>query len=45
MLSDAFGLVFTANHEAGDVLQEEKRDASLAGEFNEVRALLRAFGE
>jgi hypothetical protein len=45
VLGDAAGFVFAADHEAGDVLQEEERNAALAGELDEVRALLRAFGE
>src|SRR5204862_8357921 len=32
-------------HEAGDVLQEDERDAALARELDEVRALLRRLGE
>ena len=42
---DAAGLVLLADHEAGDVLQEDERDAPLARELDEVRALLRALGE
>ena len=33
------------DHEAGDVLQEEKRDVALARELDEMRALERAFAE
>ena len=33
------GFVFAADHEAGDVLQENKRDLPLAGQFDEVGAL------
>jgi hypothetical protein len=40
-----FGLVFAADHEAGNVLEEQQRNAPLAGQFDEVRALLRAFAE
>ena len=42
---DAAGLVLRADHEAGDVLQEDERDAPLAAELDEVRALLRRLGE
>src|SRR5712675_789544 len=45
VLGDAARLVFFPHHEAGDVLQEEKRDAALAGELDEVRALQRRFGK
>ena len=45
VLGDALGLVLAADHEAGDVLQEQQRDAALAGELDEMRALLRALGE
>jgi hypothetical protein len=31
-----------ADHEAGDVLQKEDRDAALLAKLNEMRALLRA---
>ena len=37
------GLVFPADHEAGDVLQEQQRDAALAAQLDEMRALERAF--
>src|SRR6185295_1422025 len=36
---------FLADHETGDVLEEDERDAALAGELDEVRALERALGE
>ena len=42
---DAAGLVLLADHEAGDVLQEDERHAPLAAELDEVRALLRRLGE
>src|SRR5690606_20626096 len=45
VLGDAAGLIFAPDHEAGDVLQEEKRDLALAAELNEVRALQRRFRE
>ena len=43
MLGDAFRLVFAADHEARDILEEQQRDAPLAGELDEMRPLLRAF--
>jgi len=43
--SDAASLVLDADHEAGDVLEEDERDPSLAAELDEVRALLRGLGE
>src|SRR5688572_12305556 len=45
VLGDAAAFVLAAHHEAGDVLQEEERDAALAGELDEVRALERGLGE
>ena len=45
MLGDALRLIFAADHEAGDILEEEQRDAPLAGQLDEMRALDRAFGE
>ncbi|MNN06427.1 hypothetical protein D3C81_1192170 [compost metagenome] len=45
MLGDAAGFVLLADHETGDVLQEQQRDATLAGQFDEVRAFLRRFRE
>ena len=45
VLGDAAGLVLLADHEAGDVLEEDERDAALAGELDEVRPLQRALGE
>ncbi len=44
-LGDAAGLVFLADHEAGDVLQEDQRDFALAAQLDEMRALQRAFGK
>ena len=38
-------LVLLADHEARDVLEEDERDAPLARELDEVRALLRGLGE
>src|SRR4029077_1536626 len=38
--SDPTGLVLLADHEPGDVLQEEERHLALARELDEVRALL-----
>jgi hypothetical protein len=45
VLGDAAGLVAATDHEAGDVLQEDQRDAALAGELDEVRPFQRALGE
>ncbi len=45
MLGNAFRLVFPADHEARDVLQEKERNAPLAGELDEMRALERTFGK
>ena len=45
VLGDAAGLVLLADHEAGDVLQEQQRDAALARELDEMRALERALAE
>ncbi len=42
---NAAGFVFLADHEAGDVLQEQQRDVSLAAQFDEMRSLQRAFAE
>jgi hypothetical protein len=38
-------LVLLPDHEAGDVLEEDERDAALAGELDEVRSLLRRLRE
>ncbi len=38
-------LVLLADHEAGDVLQEQQRDLALRAQLDEVRALERAFGK
>ncbi len=43
VLGDAAGLIFAADHEAGDVLQEHQGNLALAGQFDEVGALERAF--
>ena len=45
VLGDAAVLVALADDEAGDVLQEEQRDAALAAELDEVRRLERRLGE
>jgi hypothetical protein len=45
VLGDAAGLVFAADHEARDVLQEQQRDVALARQLDEVRALERALAE
>src|SRR3712207_7711945 len=39
VLGDAAGLVVAADHEAGDVLQEQQRDRPLVAQLDEVRAL------
>ncbi len=45
MLGDAAALGLGADHEAGDVLQEQQRDVALVAQLDEVRALDRGFGE
>jgi hypothetical protein len=40
VLGDAAVLVLAADHEAGDVLQEDQRDAALGAQLDEVGALL-----
>src|SRR5947207_2626768 len=45
MPRDAFVLVFFSDHEPGDVLQEYQWHAPLAGQLDEVCALLRGLGE
>ena len=45
VLGDAAGLVVAADHEAGDVLQEQQRDAALVAQLDEVRALERRLAE
>ena len=45
VLGDAAFLVLLADHKAGDVLQEQQRNAALAGQFDKVRALLRGLGK
>ena len=45
VLGDPAGFVFRADHEAGDVLQEDQRDAALVGQLDEVGGFLGAFGE
>ena len=44
-LGDAAGLGIPSDHEAGDVLQEQQRDAALVAQLDEVRALLRRLAE
>jgi hypothetical protein len=39
MFGDTFMLIFFTNHKASDILQENKRNFSLAAEFNEVSTL------
>src|SRR3546814_20195355 len=45
MFGDALGFIFAADHEAADVLEEEQGDAALLRQFDEMRALDRAFAE
>ena len=45
VLDDAALLVALADHEAGDVLQEQERHVDLVAELDELRALLRRLGE
>ena len=45
ILSDAGVFVLAADHEAGDVLEEEEGDATAGAEFDEVGALEGGFGE
>ena len=45
MLGDAARLVVAADHEAGDVLQEQQRDLALVAQLDEMRALDRGFAE
>lgn len=40
VLGNALSLILRADHEAGNVLKEEKGDATLSTELNKVRALL-----
>ena len=39
VLGDAAGFGFPSHHEAGDVLQEDKRDAALVTQLDEVSRL------
>ena len=43
MLGDALRLIFAADHEAADILQEQERYPPLAGKLNEMRAFDGAF--
>src|SRR3546814_6354998 len=45
MLGDPLGLIFATDHEAADILEEEQGDAPLLRQFDEMRALDRAFAE
>jgi len=45
VLRDARVLVLATDHEAGDVLQEDERDAALRAQLDEMRALLRRLAE
>src|SRR5258708_2276381 len=42
---DAAGLIFLADHETRDVLQEHQRDIALTAQFDEMRTLQRALAE
>src|SRR3546814_7260564 len=43
MLGDPLGLIFAADHETADILEEEQGDAPLLRQFDEMRALDSAF--
>ena len=45
MLGDALRLIFAADHEAADILEEQQGRAALLRELDEVRAFDRAFAE
>ena len=45
VLCDPAGLVLAADHEAGDVLEEQQRDAALVAQLDEVRGLEGGLGE
>src|SRR5215831_15613233 len=45
VLGDAVGLVLPADHEAGDVLQEDEGNPALVAQLDEVRALERGLAE
>src|SRR5579883_2526713 len=45
VLGDAARLVFAPDHEAGDVLEKDERDAALRAKLDEMRAFERALGE
>ena len=45
MLGDPLRLIFPADHEAGDVLEEQQRNAPLARQLDEMRPLHRRFAE
>src|SRR5690348_824230 len=45
VLGDAAGLVFLADHETGDVLEEDERNAALCTELYKVRSFQRALRE
>ncbi|MPL74822.1 hypothetical protein SDC9_20641 [bioreactor metagenome] len=42
---DALVLVFAADHEAGDILQEDQRDRASRAKLDEMRGLLRGLGK
>ena len=45
MLGEAFVLVLLADHEPGDILQENQRNFPLTTELNEVGTFQSGFGE
>src|SRR3546814_16315509 len=45
MLGDTLGFIFSADHEAADILEEEQGNTPLLRQFDEMRALDRAFAE
>src|SRR3974390_3456199 len=45
MFRDTPRLLVLSNHEAGNVLQEEKRNVALIAQLNEMRTLERRLGE
>ena len=45
MLGNALRLIFTTDHEAANVLQEQQRYPPLASKLNEMRAFDGAFGK
>ena len=45
MLGYPLCLIFATDHETGNILQEQQRDFALLGQFDEMRALLRALAK